>query len=136
MKENRPNKVILHCSASPDARDTYFTFQKCKDFHMNDRGWADIGYHYYIERDGTTYQGRAVNVAGAHCWGHNTTSIGVCYEGTYFPTILQIKALCDLYRTIRSVHGIVDWRGHREFTNKECPGFDIEDLIGIFNKLS
>lgn len=133
--DNNPKKVILHCSASPDSVDTEYSFDACKKDHL-ERGFNDIGYHYYITRDGEVHAGRPINVIGAHCKKQNKMSIGVCYEGTYFPTVAQIDALCNLYRTIKSTYGITDWHGHREYANKECPGFDIELLILIFNKLA
>ena len=45
------------------------------------RGFRDIGYHFYITRDGEIHRGRALEKVGAHCRNHNTHSIGVCYEG-------------------------------------------------------
>lgn len=34
-----------------------------------------------IYRDGSIHTGRSEAIAGAHCTGHNTISIGVCYIG-------------------------------------------------------
>ena len=133
--DNNPNKVILHCSASKDSKESTYSFEACKRDHLA-RDFNDIGYHYYITRDGEVHKGRDISTPGAHTKKHNKTSIGVCYEGTYFPTIAQVDALCNLYRNFKSTYGIVDWHGHREYANKECPGFDIELLILIFNKLA
>ena len=41
------------------------------------------GYHYYITRDGTTYQTRHEQLIGAHAVGFNSHSLGGCYEGGY-----------------------------------------------------
>jgi N-acetyl-anhydromuramyl-L-alanine amidase AmpD len=136
--DNNPKCVILHCSASPDSREVRFDFEACRKFHKEERKWRDIGYHVYIDRSGKVSQGRPYNMVGAHAKGHNQNSIGVCYEGSYFPTIEQINALCDVYRNIKAVYGIdyKRWHGHYEFANKECPGFMIEEARTLFAKLS
>lgn len=71
-------EIIVHCSATPEGKD--FTVSDIKRWHL-ERGFSDIGYHYVIYRDGSVHVGRSESVAGAHCTGHNTISIGVCYIG-------------------------------------------------------
>ena len=56
-------------------------FEACRLDHIRHRHFRDIGYHYYLTRDGTVHTGRAVEQPGAHCKGHNRHSIGICYEG-------------------------------------------------------
>ena len=46
-------------------------------------GWAGIGYHIYIRKDGKVYEGRPLWAIGAHATGYNSDSIGVCCEGNY-----------------------------------------------------
>ena len=70
--------IILHCSATRSTQS--YTFRQCRQDHLK-RGWKDIGYHYYITRDGQVHTGRPLSQPGAHCKGHNHHSIGVCYEG-------------------------------------------------------
>ena len=72
------NKVIIHCSATPEGRD--ISLDTIRQWHIK-RGWSDIGYHYVILINGTIQEGRPVERAGAHCKGHNANSIGVCYVG-------------------------------------------------------
>ncbi len=70
--------IILHCSGTKTTQ--HYTFSQCKADHLR-RGWKDIGYHYYITRDGQVHEGRPLLQVGAHCKGHNQHSIGICYEG-------------------------------------------------------
>ena len=70
--------IILHCSGTKTTQR--YTFSQCKADHLR-RGWRDIGYHYYITRDGEVHEGRPLSEVGAHCKGHNQHSIGICYEG-------------------------------------------------------
>ena len=69
------NKLIVHCSATPEGRDV--KTETIKDWHVNGNHWKDIGYHYVIELDGSIHKGRDENVIGAHCSGQNANSIGI-----------------------------------------------------------
>lgn len=71
--------IILHCSATREGQS--FGFEDCRRDHIRHRGFRDIGYHYYITRDGTVHRGRPLEQVGAHCCNHNRHSIGICYEG-------------------------------------------------------
>ena len=71
--------IIIHCSATPEGRS--LTFEACRMDHIRHRGFRDIGYHFYITRDGEIHCGRSLECIGAHCKGHNRHSIGICYEG-------------------------------------------------------
>ena len=70
--------IVLHCSATRTTQK--YPFHLCKADHLK-RGFTDIGYHYYITRDGQVHVGRPLWKEGAHCKGHNKHSIGICYEG-------------------------------------------------------
>ncbi|MBP9551198.1 MAG: N-acetylmuramoyl-L-alanine amidase, partial [Veillonella sp.] len=41
-------------------------------------GWAGIGYHFVIRKDGTIERGRPLSVVGAHAQGNNLHTIGIC----------------------------------------------------------
>jgi len=71
-------EIIIHCSATPEGRDV--STEEIRQWHL-DRGWSDIGYHFVVELDGTVYDGRPLEIAGAHARGHNSQSIGICYVG-------------------------------------------------------
>jgi N-acetylmuramoyl-L-alanine amidase len=70
--------IVLHCSATKATQS--YGFSQCQADHRR-RGWKDIGYHYYITRDGQLHNGRPISQVGAHCKDHNRHSIGICYEG-------------------------------------------------------
>ena len=71
--------IIIHCSATPEGKS--LSFEECRRDHIEHRRFSDIGYHYYITRDGIIHRGRPVERVGAHCRNHNRHSIGICYEG-------------------------------------------------------
>lgn len=70
--------VIIHCSATPQG--VRLSFDDCRREHIR-RGFSDIGYHFYITRNGEIHRGRPLEKIGAHCQNHNRHSIGICYEG-------------------------------------------------------
>lgn len=71
-------EIIVHCSATPEGKD--YTVSDITRWHKA-RGFKTIGYHYIVYRDGSVHEGRKESGVGAHCYGHNRNSIGVCYIG-------------------------------------------------------
>lgn len=143
VMHQRPIRVIFHCADTPDYDRSSPNFDKfgasdIKSWHLT-RGFNDIGYHWIIRRTGVIEKGREENVIGAHCEGHNSGSIGVCYMGREHMTEEQKAALDFLFLDILNRWGIpsTQWFGHRFFTSKKmCPGFDVEtDLRPHFNEL-
>ena len=61
--------VILHCTATP--ADRVLTVKEIRRWHVKERGWADIGYHFIIHQDGTIERARHIDKVGAHTWGNN-----------------------------------------------------------------
>jgi len=51
------NEIIIHATATrADWRVGQATSDKVAEvrrWHVDERGWRDIGYHYLIDRDGT-----------------------------------------------------------------------------------
>jgi N-acetyl-anhydromuramyl-L-alanine amidase AmpD len=46
-----------------------------------DKGWNSIGYHYVVRRKGAIEPGRILTRVGAHAYGYNRVSWGVCLVG-------------------------------------------------------
>ena len=132
----RIDEIIVHCTATPAGKD--YTAADIRRWHTTPvskggRGWSDIGYHYVVRLDGTIETGRDVDVAGAHCEGHNSHSIGVVYVGGLAPdaktpadtrTEAQKDALLRLLLMLRAVYPRVPIHGHRDYSTKACPSFD------------
>lgn len=72
------DEIILHCTATPEGEE--FSNAQIKAAHLA-RGFSDIGYHFIIGLNGEVRRGRPTAIAGAHCTGHNTRSIGISYVG-------------------------------------------------------
>lgn len=137
------NKIIIHCSATPEGRDV--SVDTIRHWHL-DRGWSDIGYHYIIELDGTIKEGRSVERQGAHVRGLNKNSIGICYVGgcdaNMKPkdtrTESQKISLDRLIKELMTKYVNSTLHGHNEFSTKACPSFDVRreyrDLINYFKE--
>ena len=125
--------IIIHCSATPEGRR--LDFETCRRDHIRHRGFTDIGYHFYITRDGEIHRGRPLEKVGAHCKNHNRHSIGICYEGGLDEngvpadtrTYTQKCSLLDLLRQLKTDYPNARISGHRQLSSsihKACPCFD------------
>ena len=128
------NKIIVHCTATPEGRAV--SVAEIRSWHTlpkpKGNGWSDIGYHYIIGLKGERWNGRDVDLVGAHCENQNANSIGVVYVGGVDKngkpkdtrTIEQKNALVKLLRELRRIYPKAKIYGHRDFSNKACPSFD------------
>ena len=129
------NKIIVHCSATPEGRDV--SVDTIRKWHLK-RGWRDIGYHFIIGLNGEIQEGRPIEKTGAHTTGHNFDSIGVCYVGGVEKerskngkwiakdtrTKEQKESLKNLLLSYKEKYKDIKIYGHRDFANKACPSFD------------
>lgn len=72
------HSVFLHCSASD--HQTHDNVKTMKTWHLQ-RGFSDVGYHYFIRKDGTLELGRPIDTIPSAQKGHNTGSIAICCHG-------------------------------------------------------
>lgn len=143
------DKIIIHCSATPEGKD--MTVKQIDNMHRK-RGFAGIGYHFVIYRDGSIHDGRDISKVGAHTTGYNTGSIGICYIGGLDKTGKKIKdtrtyqqenAMFQLVRKLMQMYPIKEVKGHRDYspdTNgdgviskyewiKGCPCFEVSEFM-------
>ena len=116
--------LVVHCSATPD--DAVTGVADVHAMHLG-FGWHGIGYHRVIARDGTVHAGRPEYWIGAHVYGRNETSLGVCLLGTRRFTDAQLDALEATVLEWRARYPNATVCGHRDFstTDKTCPNFDV-----------
>lgn len=137
------NKIIVHCTATEAGAD--YDIEDVRRWHTQPppagNGWRDVGYHYLIKLDGTVQRGRAISQPGAHCYGQNAHSIGVCYVGGLLDgkpadtrTREQKSSLLKLLANLSLMYRCRIF-GHRDFANKECPCFDAKsEYAGLYDK--
>ena len=121
-KRSATDLLILHHAAAASC-----TAEDIHRWHVGN-GWAGIGYHYLVRKDGTIYRGRPEDTVGAHAYGANNHSIGVCFEGNYeveqnMPAA-QLDAGQALVADIKRRWGITKVIGHKDVAGSttDCPG--------------
>lgn len=138
------NEIIIHCADTPrswmDGRSTAEKVAEIRRWHVEERGWSDIGYHYVIDVDGTVKEGRPVDRTGAHVAGHNANSIGICLIGgkggtaddDFFQhfTPAQSQALIRVVGDLKRRFGDLKLSGHNQYANKACPCFHVPTFFG------
>ena len=109
--------IIIHCSATPEGRR--LDFETCRQDHIRHRGFTDIGYHFYITRDGEIHRGRPLEKVGyeggllADCTPADTR------------TLMQKGSLLALLRELRLLFPKALIVGHHDLNPvKPCPCFD------------
>ena len=132
------NLIVIHCSAT--RCDRSFPLEAVIACHRA-RGFATVGYHYYVTRDGTVHAGRPLYQEGAHATGYNRHSIGVCYEGGLNAqgvpadtrTAAQKDTLLKLMKRLKTDYADARIIGHRDLpdVHKDCPCFDAHKEYAI-----
>ncbi len=125
------NQLVVHCSDTPPTMD--IGAHEINEWHVA-RGWACIGYHYVVRRNGLVELGRPLAMIGAHVAGHNQNSIGICMvgsKGDHTPEQWSRTAvlLADLSHQFSIPPGSI--LGHRDFSGvtKTCPDFDVRERL-------
>lgn len=142
--------VTTHCSATPPSRK--YTLDDLRYDHLK-RGFSDVGYHYYITRDGVRHKGRNDTKQGAHVRGFNKNNLGVCLEGgvnesgkaEFNFTDAQMDEWLLIVKELQGKHKLAldKFKGHRDWSPdkngdgkitiidwlKECPCFDVQQKL-------
>ena len=119
------NEVIVHCTAT---NRPGYTLDRIREDHLN-RGFNDVGYHFFIPYDGKLEFGRSIEKAGAHCRGRNAYSIGVALAGLDVFSRAQMETLGNLCKMLMWTFGLTkdDIKPHNFYNkNKTCPVFDVD----------
>lgn len=143
MSANDIKYLVLHCSASRCNQD--YSVELLRRDHKA-RGFYDIGYHFYIRKDGKKTQLRMLLEVGAHCIPYNRCSIGICYEGGLDEdgkpantlTKEQEERITDLLINLHKLFPKAKIVGHRDLPGaspKECPCFDAHTIFGWIEDL-
>jgi hypothetical protein len=111
-------------------------------YHVNGRGWRDIGYNFLVDKFGRIWEGRFGGikrpVVGAHVAGYNFYAFGASVLGTYVnnePEPEVLRAFADLIAWKFGVHDVDPTRvwypglkdvpaiaGHRDGGATQGPG--------------
>jgi len=130
----RVRRITVHHTANDTEWDTRphvvaRNIQKIQHYHQKENGWADIGYHFVVDRAGRVWEGRPVVHQGAHAGGSNNRgNVGVVVLGDYTKRTVnsvQRASLENLLVRLRTHYRIPPSRiyTHKEFGSQTaCPG--------------
>jgi hypothetical protein len=124
--------VVIHHTG---CNDIDASAEQIHGWHLGN-GWAGIGYHYVIRKDGTIERGRPEWAIGSHAYGENSHTIGIHLSGDFEqaqPTSEQIEKcalliadICERYGLPINVDTVV---GHGELMATSCPGKNLQALL-------
>ncbi|GIY81438.1 peptidoglycan-recognition protein LB [Caerostris darwini] len=130
--------LFIHHTAMRECND----FESCskmmraiQNFHMDDRGWDDIGYNYLIGGDGRVYMGRGWQRVGAHTYGFNRNGIAFSLMGDFSNKLPSEEMLNTTKKLIKCAENgnyvMSDYKlhGHRDAGCTACPGNTLYEHI-------
>lgn len=130
------DEIIVHYTQTPIGREV--SVEEVTKWHQQ-RSMDTIGYHFLIHLDGSISLGRPLNIRGAHCYGRNLKSIGIAYVGGTAEggqdtrTEAQTCSLNNLIGSLVTVFpNIKKISGHNDYSEKECPGFNVREEFKHF----
>jgi N-acetylmuramoyl-L-alanine amidase len=137
-RRQQTSYITVHCAATSAHWDG--DVDEVRQWHVKERGWKDVGYHFFIKRDGTIQVGRPRWAVGAHVEGHNHHALGVCMAGGSDEdgkeennfTDEQWESLAQLLAYLkREFYPHAKINGHRDFpgVKKYCPSFDVKGWL-------
>jgi N-acetylmuramoyl-L-alanine amidase len=121
-------RVFIHCSASDEPQ--HDNVKTIKEWHLK-RGFNDIGYHFYIDKDGVVWNGRSLELMPAAQEGNNLGTIAICLGGLKWFSEKQFISLVKLCQEINEDIPGVTFHGHCEVSKKSCPVFDYKKVLGL-----
>ncbi|KAH6925872.1 hypothetical protein HPB50_011491 [Hyalomma asiaticum] len=95
-------RFFVHHTEGPECFDYWSCSERMRhwqNFHMDTRGWDDLGYSFLIGGDGRVYVSRGWDRAGAHTKGHNDDALAAAFIGDFschLPTPWAVVALARL----------------------------------------
>lgn len=133
-----PKEIVIHHSASNINTPIFEInhWHKLRNFTKSSLGFY-IGYHYVILGTGEIVQTRRDNEIGCHTIP-NDGKIGICLTGNFMfenPTNEQIISLSTLIGKLKKDYNIPYVKGHRDFSNTDCPGDNLYKSV-LIDKIS
>jgi hypothetical protein len=149
--DSRKTRMAIHHTVT-GSTDPARQLRGIQRFHMDTRGWCDVGYHFLIGTNGTIYEGRPLHLLGTHVGGHNSGNIGISMIGCFHtsgcsglgpttPTDAMIRSAGRLVGTLSRLYSIpVDSgrvRGHRDHSGQStsCPGNNVHSRLGTIRSI-
>jgi hypothetical protein len=142
------NKIAIHHTVTGRTLNGSYErrLRQIQSFHMDSRGYCDVGYHFLVTADGRRWEGRPFGYLGAHVGGVNTGNVGISLVGCFHssqcgglggttPPNAMVNGTARLVRTVARRHGIAintsRVKGHRQWAaGTACPGDNVASRLG------
>lgn len=151
LAEIRPmngiSRITVHHTAfamTTDAwRPTAGDLENIREFHSGhkatDRHWADIAYHFVVDRAGRVWQARPLMYQGAHVRGHNEHNLGIVLLGNFevqTPSAAQLFSLRSFIQFARGLYHVPlgEVFTHGELGQTSCPGRTLQAYMNRARK--
>ena len=139
---HRPDRMTVHHTVgSSGSSNPAGVMRSIQAYHIDNRGWCDIGYHFVVNYNGTVYQGRDERRTGVHVYRQNTNNVGIALMGNFDTAQVpqaQLNGAAETVRWVGSTFGIAltrsNVKGHGERMSTACPGKNL--LVKIPNLLT
>ena len=124
------HRVFIHCSASD--HEHHDNIETMRLWHKQ-RGFHDVGYHFFIQKDGSLEYGRDIEKTPAAQKGHNLNTLAICMHGLKEEnfTQKQFETLKKLAKQIEHNYENISFHGHCEVSAKACPVFNYRKVLGL-----
>lgn len=145
-RDGDKTRMAIHHTVTPSTTAPETRLRGIQAFHMDTRGWCDVGYHFLVSMDGTIWEGRELEYIGAHVGGHNTGNAGISFIGCHHtsgcndwepfdPPEAPIDATATLVGRLANLYDItvnpMTVKGHRDHSGAttSCPGDFLHDRL-------
>lgn len=85
--------LMIICSCYDDETCVRYV-RSIQNFHLDERKWADIGYHFLVGENGKVYEGRGWDRQGAHAPGFNNDAYGKILVLSFRSNIISFQGIC------------------------------------------
>ena len=130
-RKGNPKAIVLHHAACNGSVEDIHRSHKA-------RGYAGIGYHFYVRKDGTIYRGRPEAWQGGHTLNHNE-KLGICAEGNFENeqmSAAQKAAIIELLKYLYDKYGQLPVYRHKDLGSTACPGknYPFDEIVALSKK--
>ena len=128
----RIDRIVVHCTATPPGREV--SRKDLEQWHMVERGWDRLGYHWMVHRDGDIEPLEPESRVSYGAAGYNANSIHIVYVGGTDATgrafdsrtMEQRVALNTYLDGLAARYPDAAVMGHRDLNpGKACPSYDV-----------
>lgn len=126
------NRIVVHHTAMDNAQ-----IENIAKFHVKERNWNSIGYHFVINENGIIHQTSNLLHVTNHTKGFNRNAIGIALNGNYSKRPVPkrvIEILRALIKELVRLYLIKDINKHCDCCKTECPGLNFKTEYLDINK--